>query len=262
MLKKLTSIQVDIQNFALVTHAVPAERVRRLVPDRFELQTFIDESGTERALISCNSFCNRQLHWYPFRYPAVDFDQFTFRTYVTYKDEQTAYFFGTYCSTRSSTAAQWSVAVGTFYADFDVDIQGGRDGYPFYSCCAVTEAHGETSIELTALERPEAKHPFSTGRELSEFITYRLRGLARSPMGFIAHGPIDHRHMDTWSGTLTRGRFDFWYSLGLLEPSEAMDAYSVLVEPSIRFTIYPPRPATRLEGTLPLIAGCQRGRPV
>jgi hypothetical protein len=243
MLNKVASLQVDIQNFALVTHAVPAERVRRIVPDRFDLQTFDDE-GVEKTLISANCFCNRQLHWYPFRYPAVDFDQLTFRTYVRYKGELAVYFFGTYVSTKSSFVAQSSVAAESYLADFDVHVDGGGEGYPFYACKAVTEKHGEVSFEVSATEAPKAKHPFASGAELAEFITYRLRGLAKSPLGFTTHGPIDHRHMDPWSGDLLRGRFDFWYDLGLLEPDEAMDAYSVLIEPNVRFSIFPPRPAT------------------
>lgn len=59
---RLATAEVDVQNFALVTHAVPAERVRRILPARFELETFTSEDGRELALISSSVFCNGQLH--------------------------------------------------------------------------------------------------------------------------------------------------------------------------------------------------------
>ena len=111
---RLSTAEVDVQNFALATHAVPAGRVRRHLPHRFELETFISESGQEMAFISSSTFCNR---------------------------------------------------------------------------------------------------------------------------------PIDHRHMDPWAGRLREGRFDFWEHIGVLEPGEAGDVFSVLVEPSVRFTLHPPRRA-------------------
>ena len=63
MLDRVATLQLDVQNFALVTHAVPAERVTPHVPDMFELQTFAGDDGREMALVSANGFCNRQVHW-------------------------------------------------------------------------------------------------------------------------------------------------------------------------------------------------------
>ena len=241
MFERALSIQVDIENFALITHAVPASRVRPHIPEPLRLQTFPDDGGEEIALISSSSFCNRQLHWSLARYPAIDFDQNTYRTYVTYKGNWGSYFFGTNLSTRLSYLAQCAVAAESFYAEFDADIRSGPEGYLHYSCRSVA-SYGELSFELEATDAPSAKQPFATGREHSDFITYRLHGFSRSPLGGYTHGPILHRRMEPWEGRLHSGRFDFWHALGILEPDEALNAYSVLVEPSVRFTLLPPRP--------------------
>lgn len=240
-LTPLTTAEVDVQNFALVTHAVPAERVRRHLPRRFQLETFRSEDGREMAFISTSTFCNRQIHWSAARYPAHDFDQSTFRTYVTWRGLRGAYFFGTYVSTRLSYVGQRLVAANTRLADFEVDIQGGAGGYPVFDARVVA---GDQQLVLRpdALEQPVAKHPFASANEHAQFITYRLHGFARSPFGE-CYGPIEHRHMDPWSGRLREGRFDLWEQMGILEPDEAGEAFSVLVEPSVRFTLHPPRRA-------------------
>lgn len=241
-LTRLTTAEVDVQNFALVTHAVPAERVRRHLPARYELETFGSESGDEMAFISSSTFCNRQIHWSAARYPAHDFDQSTFRTYVTWKGLRGAYFFGTYVSTRLSLAGQRLVAANTRLADFDVDIQGGPDGYPIFDT-RIVAGDQQLIIRLEASDRPSAKHPFTDGEEHAQFLTYRLHGFARSPFGE-TYGPIEHRRMQPWEGHLLEGRFDLWEQLGILEPHEAADVFSVLVEPSVRFTLHPPRRAS------------------
>ena len=242
MLQKMTTLQIDVQNFALVTHTVPAERVRPHVPEKFELDTYRDESGREMTFVSANGFCNRQVHWSMARYPAHDFDQLTFRTYVTYRGLKGSYFFGTYVSTRLSLVGQLTVARYTWLADFDLDIASHTAGYPSYVCNAEGPM-GTVGYRLEATEQPEAKPPFESGDELSQFISYRLHGFAKHPFGFQTHGPVDHRRMRPWSGRMLDGRFDVWARMGILEPDEFGNVYSVLVEPSVRFTLYPPRPA-------------------
>ena len=242
LLKTFTSLQIDIQNFALVTHAVPAERVRAHVPERFRLQTFVDDDGREKALVSANGFCNRQTHLSGLRYPAHDFDQVTFRTYVDFRGRRGSYFFGTYVSTRLSWVGQFSVARNTWLADFDVDVRLATDGYESYRCRAAGP-RGEVAYRVEAAEAPAAKVPFTTGDDLAGFITHRLWGFTKSPAGIQIQGRVDHRRMHPFSGRLLEGNCGFWERMGILEPDEFEDAYSVLVEPSVRFTLFPPRPA-------------------
>ena len=241
MFKPFVSLQIDIQNFALITHAVPAERVRSHVPDRFRLQTFVRD-GREMALVSANGFCNRQTHLTGVRHPAHDFDQITFRTYVEFKGRLGSYFLGTYVGTKPSLVGQFSVALNTWLADFDVDIDLDTDGYRSYSFAAAGP-RGDVSFDVEATEAPLAKAPFGTGDELAGFITHRLWGFTKSPMGIQIQGRVDHRRMRPYAGRLVGGRFEFWERLGILEPDEFDHPYSVLIEPSVRFTLFPPRPA-------------------
>ena len=238
---RFARIEDTIQNFALVTHVVPAERVRPQIPDRFELETFW-EDGIEKAWISTSCFCNHQCRWGGLRYPAHDFDQTTFRTYATYRGLRGAYFFGTWVSTRLSWFGQFSVAAHTRLADFDVEINGGRNGYPLYRFIA-RSGPAEVGFDIEALERVEPKAPFKTGDEHGGFITHRLWGFTRNPSGVHVVGRIQHRRMRPWAGRLNSGRFDYWAEKEILFPDEYDNVYSVLVEPSVHFLLYPPRPA-------------------
>ena len=231
-----------MQNFALITHTVPAERLRKAVPDRFELQTFVNEAGQDVGFISASSFCNRQIHWSCARYPAHDFDQSTFRTYVIHRGRLASYFFATYVSTTLSLIGQKLVAADTHLAEYDVEIDMDEEGYHRYSSRARTDSE-ELRFELEATDVPTAKPPFGTGAELAQFITYRLHGYAIPLVGGVTYGPIEHRHMDPWEGRMITGRFDLWERLGLLPEEEWGSPYSVLVEPSVRFVLHPPRPA-------------------
>lgn len=241
-LSRFTTAQVDVENFALITHAVPASRVRPHVPPRFQLETFESMVGEEMAFISSSTFCNRQIHWSAARYPAHDFDQCTFRTYVTWKGLRGAYFFGTYVSTSLSYLGQKLVAANTRLGSFDVEVHGGPLGYPRIDSHVVA-GDQQLHVELEALDRPAARHPFASANEHTQFITYRLHGFAHSPFGE-TYGPIEHRHMDPWAGRLLAGRFEFWEQMGILGPDQGDEVFSVLVEPSVRFTLHPPRRAS------------------
>lgn len=242
LLDRFTTAKVDVENFALITHAVPAERLREHVPERFEVETFTAPSGDEMGFISTSTFCNRQIHWSLSRYPAHDFDQSTFRTYVKQGDRRGAFFFGTYVSTRLSFVAQSLVAADTRLAGYDVDIVKDGSGYHRYFTHARTQTE-ELLFDIEATGTPEPKHPFETADEHAQFIMYRLAGFSFSPFGGVTYGPIEHRHLDPWEGRLLSGRFDFWKRRGLLPEEEWDSAYSVLVEPAVRFTLHPPRPA-------------------
>ena len=55
--------------------------------------------------------------------------------------------------------------------------------------------------------------------------------------------PVSHPHMLCVEGVLHDGRFDLWHELGIVEPDEVLEPYSVLVTPFVPFTRHPPRPA-------------------
>jgi uncharacterized protein YqjF (DUF2071 family) len=232
---------VDLENFIMINHAVPAARLTRHLPDRLVLETFESEDGRETSLVTTTCFCNRDLRWRLTRRPTHTFNQVTFRTYVTLGEARGLYFFGTYVDTRSSALVQGALATGTKLARFDLDIRKAAGRYPRYSC---TARHRDEVVSFVAeaTRDPEAPHPFPSADEYVQWVGLRLHGFSRSRLGLYTHGRVDHRRLSPVAGTLLEGRFDFWERLGILTPDEFLTPQSVLVEPHIRFTLLPPRP--------------------
>ena len=237
----LTSFSVEVENFAVVTHRVPADRVRAHLPDIYELQTF-EQDGEEYAFVSATCFCNRDFRVTGVPFPRHTFNESTYRTYVDYNGRWGVYFIGRYLGTPLAVSAQKTLARDTWRGDFDVSIDRTADGYRSY-VCNVSGDHGGASFSVEAADPPSAQAPFSSVDEHTQFITYRLSGLFTSTAGLQGHMPVSHPRMRPYQGRLFAGRFEFWERLGIVRPEEREDVYSVLVLPHVPFTLHPPRPA-------------------
>lgn len=237
--ERLTTISVEVLNFALITYAVPVERVRRRLPSPYTLETF-HRNGQEQCLVSGTCFCNHDFRWSATPYPRLTFDEATYRVYVTHSGRRGVYFFQRFLSSPVAFAAQraadQNVAVGVFETETRLD----DSGYSLYTC-SVRSGDVHNSFTIRARQIPRRKIPFASGEELTQHITYRLHGFFQTPVGFQGHMPVSHRRMAPWSGELISGRFDTWTRLGIVTSEEVAHPYSVLIEPAVNFLLHPPR---------------------
>jgi hypothetical protein len=239
--ERLTTISVEVRNFALVTHAVPADRVRTHLPDPYTLETFHDEGGVERCLVSATCFCNGDFRWSALSYPRLTFDESTFRTYVTHRGRRGVYFLRRFLSRPLAFFPQRLFEMKAALGDFDVETEVDPAGYERYSC-TVRSRDVTNAFVVRARDEPVPRFPFETSDELVDRITYRLHGFFSSSAGAQGHMPVSHRPMTPWWGELVSARFDTWSDLGILERDEASKPHSVLVEPIVNFRLHPARP--------------------
>jgi uncharacterized protein DUF2071 len=239
-LERLTTISVEVRNFALVTYAVPAERVRRHLPGAYTLETF-HRNRREHCLVSATCFCNHRFRWSGLPFPRLTFDESTYRVYVTHRGRQGVYFFRRFLSSPIPFAAQRALDEHVSVGGFDVETRRDDAGYSFYAC-RVRSADVANNFTIRASGAPVRKPPFASGDELAQQITYRLHGFFQTTSGLQGHMPVSHRRMAPWSGELISGRFDTLSSLDIVRPEEVARPYSVLVEPSVNFLLRPPRP--------------------
>lgn len=242
MLDGLASLSVTVQDLALITHAVPAGRVRPHLPSPYELETFPERGGQEMCFVSATCFCNHNFRWSALPCPRHTFNESTYRTYVKHKGGQGVYFLGRYLGTPLATTAQRTLARDTFLGNFEVGTERSEAGYTSYGC-RISSERGNTSFRFEAGDAPAARPPFASGYELSQFLTYRLEGYFTSTLGAEGHMPVRHRRMDPYEGNnLVEGRFDLWDELGIVPAEEAGDPFSILVVPEVHFKLQPPRP--------------------
>ncbi|MDQ4065682.1 MAG: DUF2071 domain-containing protein [Actinomycetota bacterium] len=240
---KLASLAIGVENFAVVTHRVPAHRVRRRLPPIYELQTHSDDDG-EWCFISVTCFCNRDFRWAVVPYPRHTFNECTYRTYVTCGSDVGVYFFGRFLSTTLAVAAQKLTSRDLWKGDFDVRTEFGPKGYASY-VCRIASRRGETTFALAATDEPGPKGPFTTGDEHAQFITFRPNGYLTSSIGVQAVGVVEHPPMDPYEGTLRSGSFPLWRELGFVTDDEMDDAFSVLVSRRVPFLLQMPIPIVR-----------------
>jgi uncharacterized protein YqjF (DUF2071 family) len=231
---------VDVTNFALVNYMVPAERVRRHLPDTYELETFRGDDD-DYCFVTTTFFCNHDFRPAVAPWPKLTFDESTYRTYVTHRGRAGVYFFGRYLSRPGATVPQRLFARDTWDADFTVAVEQSSSGYEIYSCHGISDA-GETSLVLSASYPPGEMWPFASARELVDFFTYRLYGFFTSSVGIQGNMPVRHPHMDPWMGQLSAAKLDLWSNLEIVADDEMSAPHCVLVQPAVPFTLYGPRP--------------------
>lgn len=249
------TLRARVRHLALITHAVPAERVRRHLPPQFELETFSMNGGGQKALVSVACFLNQGLHWSMLPWPRLTFEQVNYQTYVRYKGRVGVYFFATYLATPLSFLLERAVARNAYYGTFQVHrIQSREHGYGLYRY-HVWSNHGETEIELTAdrnsrsVSALKPYDPFVSGNELVQHLSYRLHGFLKSSIGIYVDQMVLHPRMNPWFGELVSGRFELWERLGILKAKEVLPAFSVIVQPEIGFTMFPPFPIVKARRT-------------
>ncbi|MHB0913738.1 MAG: YqjF family protein [Armatimonadota bacterium] len=209
--------RATIENLLLITHAVPAERVRPLVPG-LELDLVKGPEGEDVALVT-TTCCLVQEEGRDF-----GFHMSEYRTYVKG---------GIY-------VAEWFIEHGVApdlpaaeTADFDVSMayDPSTRSYRRYYCEMLSDL-GTAIIEVSSEGLPpEPSTPFATGEELARFITDR-------PTKWYADGttaPIRHARMDPVEAEMLAGQFDVWEELGILREEEFEQPYSLLIQPVLEY---------------------------
>ncbi|HEY7875001.1 MAG TPA: DUF2071 domain-containing protein, partial [Actinomycetota bacterium] len=255
------SVSIEVEDFALLTYRVPAERVREHLPEVYTLQTH-EHDGEELCFVTTTCFRNRDFRPTATSVPRHTFYESTYRTYVDFGGLHGVYFLGRYLETAPAYLAQRAIARDTFKADFDVRIDKDENGYRRFECHA-TGPSGETSFSVTATDEPAAKEPWTSGEEHAQFLTFRPIGCFTSSVGLQMRGRVDHARMHPWEGRLNgTPKLELWEKLGILSRREATEPYSVLITEGTRFFLYPPVPVTATGEVPPEgVSGGPKGAP-
>lgn len=239
-------IRSDLIHFALITYALPAERLRPHIHPRFDIPTF-QINGRNLALMSAVPFVDKDFSYYRLA-PFVKwrFAQTNYRVYVVDREsgEPCVWFFGTTLGGRVVHLARWLWKIPWHFARYEVDCRydaaGGRYER-FFFAHESKWASARIKLEDTGTF-PGLLPGFADLAAQKLILTHPVEGffyrLDRKPGTY----SVWHTEIPLTEGKAKHLYFSLYERLGLLSKEEMQQPHSVLICPKIQFEVHlPPR---------------------
>jgi hypothetical protein len=243
----LIDIRSDLLHFALITYALPAERLRPHIPERFDISTF-PIGGASLALMSAVPFLDDGFHYRLLPFLRWTFAQTNYRVYVVDRDtgEHCVWFFGTTLGSPLVYLARWLWRIPWHYARYQLDCQydPARRAYEHFRLTK-TSGWAAAEIELEDTGEPMILTPgFSSLDEQILILTHPITGHFYRLDGKPGTYSVWHEEIPLTVGKAKRLYFSLYERLGLLSRAEMQRPHSVLICPQTTFDVHlPPKKA-------------------
>jgi hypothetical protein len=238
------AVETTLKHFAIVTYWCDPSNLRRHLHPRFEPACLTVNGGSRQALVSVVTFLDHDFRFVMCPWFKRSFGQTNYRAYVedTQTGEHAAWFFGT-CLDSVSVAVPrhlwrlpWHRARMDFACKYDhaagrydtFDVKTRSEWAP---ARLVIEDSGKPPSKLTGVSNLEA------GLVL---LTHPLRGYFFRQDHALASYAVWHNRAEPTVGTIEEARYPLLQRLGLVDEGDQSGIHSVLIQPSIDFTIYLP----------------------
>ncbi|HTD65079.1 MAG TPA: DUF2071 domain-containing protein, partial [Candidatus Limnocylindria bacterium] len=233
-----------LRHFAIITYAVPPERLHLLIDSRFELDC-IELAGKTRALLSVVTFEDQDFRMATFPSPRWRFGQTNYRIYVRdrFSGERVVWFLGT-------TLGSWMVALPRYvwrlpwhYGRFSFSCT--ELGTGIYDSFRVTTKSRWAPMTLELLQEAKQR-PCFPGFPDEEtayvFITHPLIGYYARRDGRIGTYSVWHERLSPCAARVRVAEFGLLDRLNIVPFAEQTNPYSVLIQPRTEFLVrLPPR---------------------
>lgn len=232
-------------HFAIVTYAIPPERLRPHVHERFDLDC-IEVDGEQLALVSVVPFLDRDFRFAWMPYPRWRFGQTNYRAYVIDRRTGTrlVWFFGT-------TLDSWTVAIPHYgwklpwhraRIRFDCQYDISANHYSRYKVDAESD-WAPMHLELEDTGEPVSQlRGFETLEGGEVTLTHPLKGAFYRRDGKLGGYRVWHDRLRLTRGSVVSADIKLFERLGLVNHEEQQQPHSVMMQRLTEFTIYlPPR---------------------
>jgi hypothetical protein len=242
----LIDIRSDLLHFALITYALPAERLRPHIHPRFDIPTF-PVNGQQSALMSAVPFLDDDFHFYrlaPFL--KWKFAQTNYRVYVVDREtgEHCVWFFGTTLGSWIVYLARWLWRIPWHDARYEVDCRYNpqRKAYDEFKFTHQSPwSSAEIDLEDTGESMPLTPG-FSSLDEQTLILTHPVTGYFYRLNKKLGSYSVWHEEIPLTMGKAKHLYFSLYERLGLLTREEMQKPHSVLICPKIMFEVHlPPR---------------------
>ncbi len=240
-------IRSQLRHFALITYAIPIERLQRDLPERFEVVPF-EIGGRTCGLLSVVPFLDDDFHFARIApFATFRFGQTNHRVYVRDRrtGEHVVWFFGT-------TLGSWVVNIartlwripwhrGRYTIDCTFDEAAGRySEYRFEvdsDWCRCEIRLEDTGQAMTLAEG------FTSRDEMVLVLTHPVEGFFTRLDGRLGTYSVWHEQIPLTIGRAGHLYFSMYERTGLLTRDEMQHPHSVLICPQTEFVVHmPPRP--------------------
>jgi hypothetical protein len=236
ILNRWLRIEMKLQHVLYVTFALPAQRVRPLIPSVLSLSV----NGTNTAFISVVVLRSRAVHLAALPFPRFSYDQINVRTYVRdpLSGNPSVYFLRSAVNSGSISlmtrifGLQWEnrkIIRSTYENDTSleqIELKGNWEGN------FIIEAEPQiTRVSNLPL--------FSDVEEGIDFLVRPLTGLY-GKSGSVKRFNIWHPPVEPKQALIKKFQFPILTGLDLIDPGSENSAHSVMFVPQAYFTIFMP----------------------
>lgn len=226
------TVATTLEHFAMVTYHVPVERLRPLVPARFDIYTQCI-GGREMALISVVNFVDRHFRLVRAPFLKFSFEQTNYRTYVMDREsgEHVAWFFGTSVGSGLGRIPRYAWNMPWYTARYETRFVQDAGRYTAYH---MQVRKGSAAASLALREA----HPVPVPEGLEALVLlYPMKGYYYKRNGTLGHYRIWHGALPVRTGACETAHFALLGSLSLLTKEEMLQPASVLLCNAVDFEI-------------------------
>lgn len=229
-------------HFSIITYAVPPERLRPLVHERFELLT-VEVDGEQRALVSVVPFQELDFRLAAYPSPQFRFGQTNYRVYVTDRSagQPCVWFLGSLLDSLTVVIPRYLWKLPWHHGRMNFDCALGADRR--YERYAITtrSAWGGAVLKLRQTKGLTQQHTGFPNEETAlVYLTHPLSGYYYRRDGRLGSYSIWHDTLEMQAAQVVEARFEALERLGVASFEEQGRPYSALVQAQTEFTIYLP----------------------
>ena len=240
----LIDVRSDLLHFALITYALPAERLRPYIPSDFDIPTFLI-NGQQMALMSAVPFLDAD-----FRFPCIapfigwSFGQTNYRVYIVDKatGEHCVWFFGTSLGSWVVHIAKTLWGIPWHHAQYSVkcNYNSERLRYDHFQYSIKSE-WATAEIDLIDTGNPmQLNGAFRSLDEQILILTHPIAGYFKHQDGNTATYSVWHDEIPFTIGMSKNLYFSLYEKLGLLTRAEMQSPHLVLICPKVTFDVHLP----------------------
>lgn len=238
-------IVTGLHHFALITYALPAERLRAHIDPHFEIETF-DIDGRELALLSVVPFVDAGFHFVKAPLSRFHFCQTNYRIYVkdTRTGERVVWFLGTTLGswTVHVCRALWGIPWHPARYECSHDWNGKTGRYDTFRY-RVQSKWAPATIDLRDTGEPvPIAEGFEDRDEMMLCLTHPLEGFYRRLNGSLGTYSVSHELLELHQAEPKELHFGLLERLQILDADEMQKPHSTWICPRTEFHIHmPPR---------------------